>query len=105
MPRYVFHMQVADGATDRLRELNAEYADALSRAASGIAGLRSIEKYLLGDEYVELIDFDGEFADFSTQLTADKEVRQFLRSVNECFVQSLRDMPDRAMATIQSLPG
>jgi hypothetical protein len=105
MPRYVFHMQVADGATDRLRELNEQYDDVLRRASENIPGLRSIEKYLLGEEYVELIDFDGEFADFSTQLTADKEVRQFLRSVNECFVQSLRDMPERAMSTIQSLHG
>jgi len=54
---------------------------------------------------VEVIDFDGAFADFAAQLTADQEVRQFLRSVNGCFVQSLRDMAQREMSCIQALPG
>ena len=105
MPRYVFHMQVADGQAQRLQELNEQYGEALRRATKAIPGLGGIEKYLLGDQYVEVIDFDGAFADFSAQLTADQEVRQFLRSVNGCFVQSLRDMADREMSCIQALPG
>jgi hypothetical protein len=105
MPRYVFHMQVADGQAERLRELNERYGEALRRAAEAIPGLSGIEKYLLGEQYVEVVDFDGAFADFSAQLTADTEVRQFLRSVNGCFVQSLREMAERQMPCIQALPG
>lgn len=105
MPRYVFHMQVADGQAERLRELNEQYGEVLRRAAKAIPGLRGIEKYLLGEQYVEVVDFDGAFADFSAQLTADKQVRQFLRSVNACFAQSLRDMAEREMSCIQALPG
>jgi len=105
MPRYVFHMQVADGQAERLRELNEQYGEVLRRATKAIPGLRGIEKYLLGEQYVEVVDFDGAFADFSVQLTADKQVRQFLRSVNECFVQSLRDMAEREMPCIQALSG
>jgi hypothetical protein len=104
MPRYVFHMQVLDGRLGRLRELNEEYAEALRTAAAGIAGLRSIEKYLLGNEYVEQIDFDGEFADFARQLGADPRVRQFMRGVNECFGTPLREMTTREMSRIQALP-
>lgn len=104
MPRYTFHLQVADGQLARLRELNEQYDDALRSAAKGISGLRGIHKYVLGDHYVEQVDYDGDFGDFSRQLTADKEVRQFLRSVDGCFVQSLRDMPDQEMACLQTLP-
>lgn len=105
MPRYVFHMQIADGQAGRLRELNEQYADVMRRATAGIPGLHAIEKYVLSDEYIELVDYDGDFADFSKQLTADRDVRQFLRSVDECFVQSLREMPDREMPCMQRLPG
>jgi hypothetical protein len=105
MPRYVFHMQVADGRADRLRELNEQYGEVLRRVTKTIPGLRGIEKYLLDGEYVEVVDFDGAFSDFATRLTADKEVRQFLRSVDECFVQSLRNMTEREMRRIQALPG
>jgi hypothetical protein len=104
MPRYVFHLTVRDGRLDRLRELNDTYDDVLRRAAAGVPGLGGIEKYLLGDEYVEQIDYDGEFADFATQFGADPEVRQFLRSVNECFEQPLKQMPEREMARLQTLP-
>ncbi len=104
MPRYVFHMQVRDGQRERLHQLNEQYADVLRRATKDIAGLHTIEKYLLDDQYVEQIDFDGDFADFSQQLTADRDVRQFLRSIDECFVQSLREMPTREMSCIQTLP-
>lgn len=104
MPRYTFHLQVANGQSDRLRELNEQYADVLRRATQQIARLHGITKYVLGEHYVEQIDFDGEFGEFSQQLTADREVRQFLRSVDECFVQSLRDMPNLEMACLQTLP-
>lgn len=101
MPAYVFHLTVRDGQHERLRELNDQYAGALARVGRGIVGLGGIEKYLLGDDYVERVDYDGEFAEFAKQLGADREVREFLREVNSCFVQSLRDMPQRQMTCIQ----
>lgn len=101
--RYVFILQVKDA--DRLRQLNERYQPALARAAAGIPGLAGIEKYLLGDQYVELIDLEGSFADFARQLAADPEVRQFLREVDACFVQSLRDLPSRQLSLLQSVPG
>lgn len=104
MPRYVFHMQVRSGELERLRELNEQYADVLRRATKDIAGLHTIEKYLLDDQYVEQIDFDGDFADFAQQLTADRDVREFLRRIDACFVQSLREMRTREMSCIQTLP-
>ncbi|HLI41560.1 MAG TPA: hypothetical protein VKV35_07940 [Streptosporangiaceae bacterium] len=104
MARYVFHLQVADGQARRLRELNEQYSEALRRVTGTIPGLRGIGKYLLGDQYVEVVDFDGAFADFAAQLAADQEVRQFLRSVSGCFVQSLRDMAQREMPCLQAFP-
>ncbi|HVD02539.1 MAG TPA: hypothetical protein VNF75_00095 [Candidatus Dormibacteraeota bacterium] len=104
MPRYVFQMQLRKGELDRLLQLNEEYADVLKRACKAIVGLHRVEKYVFEDQYVELIDFDGEFEGFSHQLTADPEVRQFLRSVNSCFVHPLSAMTSREMACIQTLP-
>lgn len=101
--RYVFILQVKDA--ERLRQLNERYQPALARAAAGIPGLAGIEKYLLGDQYVELIDLEGSFTDFARQLAADPEVRQFLREVDACFVQSLRDLPSRRLSLLQSVPG
>lgn len=103
MARYVFHMQVKPDRHARLRELNAQYDDALRRTASAIDGFGGVEKYVLGDEYIELIDFDGDFGDFGKQLAADPEVREFLRAVGDCFEQSLRDMGERRMELLQSL--
>ena len=103
MPRYVFQMQVRNGEKERLLRLNEEYADVLNRAGKAIVGLHRVEKYLFEDQYVDLIDFDGEFEEFSHQLTADPDVRQFLRSVNSCFVHSLSEMTSREMACIQTL--
>ncbi len=105
MTCYMFQLTIAPGAHDRLRQLNEEYGPLLAKVASGIGGLHGIEKWVLGDTYVERIDFDGEFADFARQLSADKGVRQFLRSVDGCFTQSLEEMTDRAMSCLQTLPG
>lgn len=105
MTCYMFQLTIAPGAHDRLRQLNEEYGPLLATVTGGIDSLRGIEKWVLGDTYVERIDFDGEFADFARQLSADKEVRQFLRSVDECFTQSLKEMTDRAMSCLQTLPG
>lgn len=105
MTCYMFQLTISPGARDRLRQLNEEYGPLLATVASGIEGLRGIEKWVLGDTYVERIDFDGEFADFARQLSADKEVRQFLRSVDGCFTQSLKEMTGRAMSRLQALPG
>jgi len=105
MTCYMFQLTIAPGAHDRLRQLNEEYGPRLATVAGGIDGLRGIEKWVLGDTYVERIDFDGEFADFARQLSADQEVRQFLRSVDGCFTQSLKEMTDRAMGCLQTLPG
>ena len=102
---YMFQLTISPGAHDRLRQLNKEYGPLLATVAGRIDGLRGIEKWVLGDTYVERIDFDGEFADFARQLSADKEVRQFLRSVDGCFTQSLKEMTDRAMSCLQTLPG
>ncbi len=104
MTCYMFQLTVSPGAQDRLRQLNEEYGPLLAKVAAGIEGLHGIEKWLLGDTYVERIDFDGEFADFARQLSADKQVRQFLRSVDGCFVESLKEMTDRAMSCLQALP-
>lgn len=105
MTCYMFQLSVQAGKLDRLRQLNEEYQAVLDRAAAAIPGLHGIEKWLLGQVYVERVDFDGEFADFARQLTADKDVRQFLRSVGECFVEPLRDMAVREMSCLQALPG
>ncbi|HUZ34943.1 MAG TPA: hypothetical protein VMV17_01280 [Streptosporangiaceae bacterium] len=104
MTCYMFQLTVQPGQHSRLRELNEQYEPVLARVAAGIHGLNSIEKWLLGAVYIERVDFDGEFADFAKQLTADKEVRQFLRSVGECFAESLREMPARGMSCLQALP-
>jgi hypothetical protein len=101
--RYVFLLQVKDA--DRLRQLNELYQPALARAAAGIPGLIGIEKYLIGDQYVELIDLEGDFAGFARQLAADPEVRQFLREADACFLQSLRELPSRRLSLLQSLSG
>jgi hypothetical protein len=105
MTCYMFQLTVAAGAQEQLRRLNQEYGPLLAKVAGGIEGLRGIEKWLLGDTYVERIDFDGEFADFARQFSADQEVRQFLRSVDACFTESLKEMAGRAMSCLQSLPG
>jgi hypothetical protein len=105
MTCYMFQLTISSGAHGRLRQLNEEYGPILAKVAGAIDGLRGIEKWVLGDTYVERIDFDGEFADFARQLSADKEVRQFLRSVDGCFTQSLKEMTDRAMTCLQALPG
>lgn len=103
MPRYVFHMEIRDGQHDELRQLNDQYEAALTRAARAVPGFRAAEKFVLGDEYIEMIDHDGPFEDFGRQLAADPEVREFLRAVGGCFVQSLRDMGDRQMSSLQRL--
>lgn len=103
MARYVFHMEVKPDRHEQLRELNERYDAALRRAATGIEGFGGVEKYVLGDQYVELIDFEGEFGDFGKQLAADPEVREFLRAVGDCFEQSLGDMGERRMELLQSL--
>lgn len=103
MARYVFHMEVKPDRHERLRELNEQYEPALQRAAGALEGFGGVEKYVLGDQYIELVDFDGEFGDFGKQLAADPEVREFLRAVGDCFEQSLRGMGDRRMTLLQSL--
>jgi hypothetical protein len=100
----MFQLTVKAGQLDRLRRLNEQYEPVMAKAAASIEGLNGIEKWLLGNTYVERIDFDGDFTDFAAQFGSDKEIRQFLRSVNECFVQSLGDMPDRQMSCLQALP-
>jgi hypothetical protein len=101
--RHVFHLEVKPDKQDRLRELNERYGGALERVAGGIDGFGGVQKYVLGDQYVELVDYDGEFGDFGRQLAADPEVREFLRAVNECFVQPLREMDARRMELLQNL--
>ncbi len=103
MTAYLFHLTVRPGQHQRLRQLNDQYADAMTSVTSGIVGLGGIEKYVLGDDYVERVDFDGDFTDFAKQFTADREIRQFLRQVDECFVESLRDMADQQMSCVQNL--
>ena len=68
-----------------------------------VEGLHRIEKWLLGPTYVERVDYDGDFADFARQFTAEKEIRQFLRSVDDCFVESLKEMTASAMSPLQQL--
>lgn len=104
MPRYVFHLEVRDGHADRLREINDRYAEVLRTASANIEGLRGIEKYLFGDQYVELIDYAGEFAEFAKQLGADPQARQFMREVNDCFTTPLKTMTERQMTVIQTIP-
>ena len=103
MPRYVFHLQVKPGRHERLRELNEQYGEALRRAASGIEGCDGIEKYVLGDEYVEVVHYDGDFGEFGKQMAADPEVREFLRAVGDCFEGGLRVMGERRMDLLQEL--
>lgn len=104
MTRYVFHLQVRPDQLERLRELNRDYHDDLKRVSATIPGLRGVEKYLVGTEYVELIDYDGEFAEFGKALGADPSVREFMRGVSQCFVTPLREMSIRRMTGIQTLP-
>ncbi|MCP2281046.1 hypothetical protein [Nocardia amikacinitolerans] len=104
MPKYVFHLQVKEHQLDRLQRLNEEYRDDFERVVPVIPGLRGIEKYLVGTDYVELIDYDGSFADFGAAMAADPALRKFMRSVNDCFTTPLREMTTRQMATIQTLP-
>ncbi len=99
--RHVFALDIAPGKADLLAALNGRYQDALQRVAAGIDGLRSIQKYVLGDRYIEIIDLDGDFTSFATQLAADPEVRQFLREVGACFTQSLRHLIDQRMTPLQ----
>lgn len=101
MTRYVFHLDVREGSEQRLRELNERYDAALRRAASAIDGFGGLEKYVLGDRYVELIDLEGDFGEFGRRLAADPEVREFLRAVGDCFVQPLREMGERRMDLVQ----
>lgn len=101
MTRYVFQLEVREGSQQRLRELNDRYEPALRRATGAIEGFGGLEKYILGDRYVELIDLEGDFGEFGRQLAADPEVREFLRSVNDCFVQPLREMGERRMDLVQ----
>lgn len=104
MGRYVFHMKIQDGQHDELRRLNDRYESALARAAGGLPGFGGFEKYVLGDEYVEVIDYDGPFEEFGQGIASDPEAREFLRAVGTCFVQSLRDMGERRMIPIQQVP-
>lgn len=99
----MFQLTVQPGKFARLRQLNDEYETALVRACDRIPGLHSIEKWLFEDVYVERIEFDGEFSDFTAQLTADRDIRQFLRSVSECFTQPLTAMDARQMSCLQEL--
>jgi hypothetical protein len=101
----MFQLTISPGTHEQLRRLNEEYGPLLAKVAGGIEGLRGIEKWMLGDTYVERINFDGEFADFARQFSADIQVRQFLRSVDACFTESLKEMTDRAMSCLQALPG
>jgi hypothetical protein len=103
LTRHVFHLEVKPDKHDRLRELNSQYGEALQRVAGGIPGFGGVEKYVLGDDYIELVSFDGDFGDFGRQLAADPEVREFLRAVGDCFVGGLRVMPDRRMELLQTL--
>lgn len=103
MTCYMFQLTVAEGQLGRLRELNEQYEPVLARVAAGIEGLHRIEKWLLGQTYVERVDYDGDFADFARQLTAEKEIRQFLRSVDGCFAESLKEMTATAMSPLQQL--
>jgi hypothetical protein len=104
MPRYVFHLQVKPDHLERLHVLNRDYHDDLKRVTATIPGLRGVEKYLVGTEYVELIDYDGEFAEFGKAIGADPAVREFMRGVNQCFVTPLREMTRRRMTGFQTLP-
>jgi hypothetical protein len=101
--RHVFHLEVKPDKHERLRELNEQYGDALQRVAGGIEGFGGVEKYMLGDDYIELVDYDGDFGDFGKQLASDPEVREFLRAVNDCFEQPLREMGGRQMQELQRL--
>jgi hypothetical protein len=103
MTCYMFQLTVAEGQLGRLRELNEQYEPVMAKVAAGIDGLHRIEKWLLGQTYVERIDYDGDFADFARQFTAEREIRQFLRSVDGCFVESLKEMTARAMVPLQQL--
>jgi hypothetical protein len=100
---YLFHLTVRPGQHQRLRELNDQYAGVMAAVGHDIAGLGGIEKYLLGDDYVERVEYDGDFAEFAKQFTAEREIRQFLRQVDDCFVESLQDMADQQMSCVQNL--
>ena len=103
MTSYMFQLTAAEGQLGRLIELNEQYEPVMARVAAGIEGLHRIEKWLLGPTYVERVDYDGDFADFARQFTAEKEIRQFLRSVDGCFVESLKEMTASAMSPLQQL--
>ena len=103
MPHYVFHMKVREGSHDELRELNQEYGPALEQATREIPGFRGIVKYVVGDDYVEVVDCDESFEEFGQRLASNPEVREFLRAVGGCFEQSLREMGERRMDCIQRI--
>jgi hypothetical protein len=103
MTCYMFQLTVAPGQLGRLKELNEQYEPVMAEVTAGIDGLNRIEKWLLGDTYVERVDFDGDFTDFARQFTADAEIRQFLRSVDGCFTESLKQMSARRMSPLQTL--
>jgi hypothetical protein len=103
MTCFMFQLTVQPGQLGRLRELNEQYEPVMAKVTAGIAGLNRIEKWLFGDTYVERVDFDGDFADFARQFTADPEIRQFLRSVDGCFTESLKQMSACQMSPLQTL--
>lgn len=103
MPRYVFQMEIREGQGETLAEFVRDSEPQVRAASQAIEGFRSMDKFVLGDRYVEIIDVDGAFDDFGRQLSADPEVRQFLRQVWACFVQSPREMDACRMQLLQSI--
>ena len=95
MARHAFHFEIKADRHERLRELNERYGD--------VEGFGGVEKYILGNEYIELVEFDGDVGEYGKQLAADPEVREFLRAVGDCFVQPLSEMGDRRMDPLQSV--
>ncbi len=113
MTSYVFEMTVRPDRLEDLRSINARYERALTRVATRMPALTRIEKYLDGVRYVELVEYDGEFADFSRQLGQDFKIKEFLRAVDGCFEGGLASMPSGALPALpggvltrfQSIPG
>jgi hypothetical protein len=101
--RFVFHFEVREGMEDRLREVNARYGEALAQALRQMGGVGQVAKYLLGREYVEVIEYDGTFDAFSRALTDQPGMRSFMKEVGACFVQPLREIASRQMTPFQEI--
>jgi hypothetical protein len=98
--RTVLLWTIVDGKKDELIRQHLNFQKDIVEATQAIPGFIGLEKYVLDNKLVEILDLDISLQEFGQQFASNKGVRDFFRAIAPCITESLSDADARIMQRI-----